>query len=901
MALNKVTYVDGRTIITAKNLNDIQDEIIDQGDALNTGFQELHDNYRTAADQNVIDSEQDECIEDLEQTTTATTIGPSAIATFEASAANMPLKGLTVNIEPVQAEGTPSPENPLPITGWTGVNVFDDPEYALKINWNQIRTDSAQTNTADGITTTYDPQTHLCTITNNSRTTNFSSGSTQCVVSNVNPIPGHKYALLGEYHAGVAVVAVNGTALRTIASVGQILTMYATTPNTGFRLRITSSYDFVSAHPVGDVYSFYLNIVDITQLLGEEAAATAIYDQIAEMFPNDWYPYNAGEITCVSAVNGDPHRKISVNWQNEAGTVYGGTFDVVNRKLNSYPYYSSYNGETIIGPWISSMDVYAPGATPTLGAQVVDMGGAATSYDLSDVPEITTFLGTNNIWADTGDITVTYGAYLETVKSYADQAEAVLESIQADYTELSEDVDDLKSARDMFKAKNVLQTSLLRGEYIKGSNPNGGTPVSSNAFCRTTSLLSGYGEKISIEITDPRYEFYVSYYGANGALDGTDYLGYSGYQSAFVIPENAVKIGISFRRVDHANLAADELTNISNAIYYTGITDVSLSLVGKAADAKATGQAISNAGFYWSDDSNSLIRTFSDVIAKYDELCARYPDYIRKNALTSGDFTNYEYILTIGNYNSQNGHRGQDPEIAKPVILITAGVHGDERAAIAGLYGFVKATCENVTSLNKIIYAATYKIIPVVCPSGFNDDSRINSNGVNINRNFNTTDWTLLPTGRNYSGAAPADQPETKVVQAWITENNNALLYIDWHNSAYTNEISCFLGLSTNNTNKWKKKYLTAINNIIPWWATGRNIPASNIYGYTGSPRPEYSNTGTAVTYARESGIETSFVLETSWNVIESGKASKFSIGVGQEAFTNMMIGFSDLINDSII
>lgn len=468
--------------------------------------------------------------------------------------------------------------------------------------------------------------------------------------------------------------------------------------------------------------------------------------------------------------------------------------------------------------------------------------------------------------------------------------------------ELTEDVDDLKSAFDMFKAKNALSTFLTINQFIWGSGSNGGKPGNGNKYCRTTNLLSGYGEKISVEIADPTYEYYVSYYGANGALDGTDYLGYSEYQrGTFIIPENAVRIGISFRRVDQAVLQAEELTTISNAIYFTGITDTSLSLSGKAADAKSAGQAIANATFYWSDDTNSLIKTFDGVISKYDELCTKYPHYITKNTLTSGDFTNYEYVLTIGNYNSQNGQRGQDPEIEKPVILITAGVHGDERASIMGLYGFVKAMCDNITSLNKIINAATYKIIPVVCPSGFNNNSRTNSNGVNINRNCDTTDWTLLPTGGNYSGAAPADQPETKVFQLWITENNNALLYIDWHNSGYTNEISCLLGLSTNNTNKWKKKYLTAINNIIPWWANGRNIPATNIYGYTGSPRPEYSNTGTTVTYARESGIETSFVLETSWEVNNTARAGKFSIGVGQEAFTNMMIGFSDLINDSII
>ena len=428
-------------------------------------------------------------VDDVEQVMTPTTIGPTALATFDASVAGMPLKGLTVDIEPVQAEGTPSPENPLPISGWTGANVFDDPKYALKINWNQIRTDSAQDRTLDGITTAYDPQTHLCTITNNSRTTNFGSGSTQCVVSSVAPIPGHRYALLGESHAGVAVAAVNGTTLRPTASVGRILTMSATTPNTGFRLRITSSYDFVSAHPVGDVYSFHLNIIDITQLLGEEAAATATYDQIAEMFPNDWYPYNAGEITCVSAVNGDPYQKIAVNWEDEAGTVYGGTatyngngtwsiksdwayysltsltrssnhnFYKNAASFNRPPKPSLYTTDGLIcdrlptisnpgasaavdGCYInasSAIIVRTKEAYSTAADAIAGLGGVVNfAYKTNAVREfvvstdelISTFLGTNNILADCGDVTVTYGAYLETVKSYADQVgDSILSAI----------------------------------------------------------------------------------------------------------------------------------------------------------------------------------------------------------------------------------------------------------------------------------------------------------------------------------------------------------------------------------------------------------------------------------------------------------------------------------------
>jgi hypothetical protein len=54
--------------------------------------------------------------------------GPAAIVSFPDGADGMPVKSLTVNIEPVQSgSGDPSPDNIRPITGWTGVNVTVSP------------------------------------------------------------------------------------------------------------------------------------------------------------------------------------------------------------------------------------------------------------------------------------------------------------------------------------------------------------------------------------------------------------------------------------------------------------------------------------------------------------------------------------------------------------------------------------------------------------------------------------------------------------------------------------------------------------------------------------------------------------------------------------------------------
>ena len=94
------------------------------------------------------------------------------------------------------------------------------------------------------------------------------------------------------------------------------------------------------------------------------------------------------------------------DWTSAAGTVYGGTLDAVTGKLKARPQYASYSGQTLVGPWLSSMDAYAAGATPTTGAQVVDLGGTETEYILTP-QQVAALVGQNYIWADTGDVTVT--------------------------------------------------------------------------------------------------------------------------------------------------------------------------------------------------------------------------------------------------------------------------------------------------------------------------------------------------------------------------------------------------------------------------------------------------------------------------------------------------------------
>jgi hypothetical protein len=79
--------------------------------------------------------------------------------------------------------------------------------------------------------------------------------------------------------------------------------------------------------------------------------------------------------------------------------------------LIPWEYIASYNGEIINEPWVSSMDAYAPGTTPTTGAFVCYPAAVPTETTLPTKTEIKTLLGANNFYHDcNGDTDVIYRA-----------------------------------------------------------------------------------------------------------------------------------------------------------------------------------------------------------------------------------------------------------------------------------------------------------------------------------------------------------------------------------------------------------------------------------------------------------------------------------------------------------
>lgn len=148
-------------------------------------------------------------------------------------------------------------------------------------------------------------------------------------------------------------------------------------------------------------------------------------------------------------------------------TVYGGTSDVTNGILTkTWDIIESYDGETLSGEWISDRDVYAEGTTPTTGAQVCYKLETPVEIQLSP-QQLTTILGTNNIWSDAGNVAVNYVA---NTKLYIDSAIAAsadsAESVNANNSEeVKETVNEIEKP-DVIEEKEVKDDNVEEEKEI---------------------------------------------------------------------------------------------------------------------------------------------------------------------------------------------------------------------------------------------------------------------------------------------------------------------------------------------------------------------------------------------------------------------------------------------------
>ena len=262
-----------------------------------------------------------------------------AVASFKTDVSK--LKECVVNIEPVQeGSGDPSPDNVRPISGWSEAKVYDDPKYARTIWWNQLADSEARSGdhfAEEWASTIFGSNgTLVVTTTRDYTQFGFDFVDRSVLIQN-----GHKYFVSAELKTCSFVpdrvqfvLATRWNQMGSLIMSYDGLGTYA-----GF---ITATGDGVAGDPqrlllrltgtsvIGDNATYYgCTWIDLTAMFGAGNEPTTV-EAFKAMFPHNYYAYNAGEETLVSAVNGEPYRAVTISLD---GTRYGGTVDVLTGEM----------------------------------------------------------------------------------------------------------------------------------------------------------------------------------------------------------------------------------------------------------------------------------------------------------------------------------------------------------------------------------------------------------------------------------------------------------------------------------------------------------------------------------------------------------------------------------------
>lgn len=98
-----------------------------------------------------------------------------------------------------------------------------------------------------------------------------------------------------------------------------------------------------------------------------------------------------------------------------------------------------------------------------------------------------------------------------------------------------------------------------------------------------------------------------------------------------------------------------------------------------------------------------------------------------------------------------------------PHVLVLGGVHGDEREGVEAAYGLIHRWAGSYA------YRLRTTVVPAFNLDGVIRSTRGNGNGVDLNRNMATNDWSAeVKNPRYHPGSAPNSEPETKALVAFL-------------------------------------------------------------------------------------------------------------------------------------
>lgn len=186
----------------------------------------------------------------------------------------------------------------------------------------------------------------------------------------------------------------------------------------------------------------------------------------------------------------------------------------------------------------------------------------------------------------------------------------------------------------------------------------------------------------------------------------------------------------------------------------------------------------------------------SDILSNFDKAVQDYPNWASKTLLgndSSGTYPIYKYEFKAEQVPSSKFSKPY------PKIILIAGTHGEEKLSALSVSQYIYDLAynwEQDETLEYVRYNTHLIIIPFLNPWGFQNRSRKNSNGVDINRNSSErweTSTSNDPNAADFKGTAPFSEKENQYFRDLILENKDAAAFFDYHMNGTSGEEGDYL------------------------------------------------------------------------------------------------------------
>jgi len=271
-------------------------------------------------------------------------------ATFTDNLGTAAITGASIPITLTQSgSGTPSSLNVRPITGLTGLSVYNDPKFTETIVWTQLAaldvskwTTLRSTLSFVGTKTTMIPTTSSsikqAAIDLTKNHIYLVSGKYLMSESNRTLVAGFYYGNLGTNTYDYRETFTYEYGANDI-SFSMVIDVQRDDQQFRFGLATAatpSEYATVENLQIYDLTNIFHYSPDIAAVIYDtetETSGAGLAYFRSHYFPKSYYPYNGGEETCMSAVNGDPYSLVTLDWTSVADVVYGGTVNPITGLL----------------------------------------------------------------------------------------------------------------------------------------------------------------------------------------------------------------------------------------------------------------------------------------------------------------------------------------------------------------------------------------------------------------------------------------------------------------------------------------------------------------------------------------------------------------------------------------